>query len=312
MAIKTRPMPRLYCSYFAKNPEIETDKGDLSEWQYNTVSGQIRLTGPKAYDINKKYYVPQANGKSIYYKSNMFKNSKSISFIDFQHVPVYNNNLNEAFWACYYIADVRNINNNVTNMSYCFEYIRTNINVKLPTALIKMTSIFYNAYNFNRYVTIPKNVTDMGSAFSACTIFNQPIEIPNKVVNMNRTFLDCSAFNQAMIIPDSVTDLFYTFRNCPILNQPITIGKGATRMEECFSYSNNFSSTVTIYSTELAITTNSAFSSTPTDKAKTVKIYYEYANGVKTKSYNSIVANSKYKWHGKNGVTVVNMGRAPW
>ena len=74
-----------------------------------------------------------------------------------------------------------------------------------------------------------------------------------------------------MIIPDSVTDLSYTFRNCPILNQPITIGKGATRMEECFSYSNNFSSTVTIYSTELAITTNSAFSSTPTNKVRLLK-----------------------------------------
>ena len=54
-------------------------------------------------------------------------------------------------------------------------------------------------------------------------------------------------------------------------------------------------------------------------KAKEVYIYYKYANGEYTKTYNQVVlgnygtgTNAQQKWHGRNNVTVKDLGTAPW
>ena len=279
---------RFYSGPIVTSITMDVDRGNIAQWNYKK-SGDI-------YQLNyvdasvARVYVPKMNGNSILNKSSEhFKDYRTnLTFVDFQYVPVRSNSLYMSFWGAYYIATVRNINKNVTNMSRCFEWTRTNIDVKLPPKVTDLSGLLTNNYMFDRNLVIPNSVTNMERAFNSCTKLNKSIDIP-----------------------DSVTQMYGCFLNCTSLNVPINIGKGAINVSQAFSWCNNFASTVTIYSTELKVQ-NSAFSYTDANKSKTVKIYYEYANGVKTKTYNSIVVNSKYRWHGSYGVTVANMGKAPW
>ena len=278
---------RFYSGPIVTSITMDVDRGNIAQWNYKK-SGAIYQLNYVDASLNR-VYVPKMNGNSVLYKSmEHFKEYRNLTFVDFQYVPVSSNSLYMSFWGAYYIATVRNINKNVTNMSRCFEWTRANVDVKIPANVTNISQLFTNNYMFNRSIVIPDKVTNMFGAFNGCRILNQSYNIPN-----------------------SVTNLCYTFMNCEKLNSPITVGKGATCMDSTFRQCNDFASTVTIYSTELGNWT-SAFYDTPTSKKKTVRIYYNYKNGVATKTYNALVANSKCKWHGCNGVTVTNMGKAPW
>ena len=129
----------------------------------------------------------------------------------------------------------------------------------------------------------------MMSTFSNCVNLNQNIRIPNNVTNLSSTFDSCVSLNQNIRIPNSVTNMAYTFYGCQNLTN------------------------ITVLSTELS-NTYYTFSGSGT-QAKNVYIYFNYANGMPTNTYNRVVANSAgvaNSWHQQYGVTVYNLGRAPW
>ena len=316
MAIKTRPMPKLYCSYFAKNPEIEIDQGNINDWNCDnsTISGKVLIQKYKdrAYNIsNRNIYVPKLNGTTMINTGyRFFYNQTSLTFIDFQKVPVRDNALRESFSNCKKLHTVRNINNSITNMYGCFMWCSsvTKFNgLKLPTNLIDMRETFYNCSSLNMSITIPNKVQSMYQTFMNCTSFNSPITIPNSVTNMYRCFNNCQKLNQPITIPNSVTNIKEIFSNCRNLNAPITIGTGINSTTNPSPFTNcwGFNSTVTIYSTELS--TCSLNFPASANKTKTVKIYYQYNNGINTKTYSALKGQD-----GHNGVKLVNMGRAPW
>jgi hypothetical protein len=80
-----------------------------------------------------------------------------------------------------------------------------------------------------------------------------------------------------------------------------------------FAYCYNLQGRINVLTTELT-NTRQTFYRTNASKPKEVYIYFNYANGVPTKTYNLVVANTNanYKWDGQNGVTVYNLGKAPW
>ena len=146
-------MPKLYCSYFAKNPEVDIDRGNINDWKYYKRGNFYELNYIDA--SITKVYVPKMNGYSALYNSVCFKERKDLTFVDFQYVPTSGNSLYMYFWGCYVIGTVKNINENITNMSRCFEWTRSNVNVKIPSNVTNLCQLFTNNYMFNRSINIP-------------------------------------------------------------------------------------------------------------------------------------------------------------
>lgn len=224
------------------------------------------------------------------------------------------------------------IPSSVTDMMSAFlDCSSLNKSITIPSSVTGMYGTFKNCRALNSPITIPSKVTNMYQTFDGCNAFNQPVTIPSSVVNLEYTFHNCFKFNQSitMSTPASVYSIRNTFQNCyalnkPItvnssrlsyifagcnnLNSPITLGTLIKEIDYAFSGCTNFGSTVTIYSTEIT-TLNGRI---PSTKPKQVYIYFQYANGVYTKTYNIMVTNSSKKWDGVNNTTVIDMGKAPW
>ena len=158
----------------------------------------------------------------------------------------------------------------------------------------------------------------MAATFLNCTNLNQNIQIPNSVTNINDTFRNCIKLNQNIQIPNSVTNMAQTFLNCTNLNQNIQIPNSVILMWNTFLGCTNLSGRINVLTTNL-VNTYQTFNLT--NLPKQVYIYFQYANGVNTRTYNLAVlgnyngdstVNTQLKWNGQYGVTVYNLGKAPW
>lgn len=305
MSIKTRRIPRIYSSRFLLSSAIDTDYGDITQWQCNNtaISGKVRLD--KYIGTDTSVFVPKLNGKTILKDmGRMFLYDTKVLHVDFQHVPVEGGKMWQAFDSSN-IRTVTNLNSQITNMVQTFQgcgYF--NCSFKIPESVQLLEGTFSGCSRLNVSLEIPNSVTSLGSTFAYCSNLNVPITIPNTVTDMQKTFMNCSSLNLSVNIPNSAVTLRETFRNCKSLNTPITIPNSVTNMMETFRNCTAFCSTVTIYSTEISIGKDMF---RDTSNSKEVHIYYQYANGVNSRTYNTLASLD-----GQCGVTLVNMGRAPW
>lgn len=240
--------------------------------------------------------------------------------------------MDSTFNNCRALNQSINIPSSVTILSSTFRNcVALNQPVPIPGSVISMYEAFMNCSSFNQPIDIPSSVTNMDYTFYNCTSFNKSINIPSLMTSLNYTFHNCYKFNQSITVstPSSTyytrntfqncyalnkpmnintPRLSSTFDNCNSLNSPITLGTQVVSIDYAFSGCTNFGSTITIYSTEITV----ANGRIPSTKPKQVYIYFQYANGVYTKTYNILVTNSSKKWDGVNNTTVINMGKAPW
>ena len=127
------------------------------------------------------------------------------------------------------------IPNNVTNVSYLFNYCRSfNCPVTLNSGITNCAFMFSRANNFNAPVTANEGITTLAQLFETSvnteSIFNQPMNIPESVTNCARMFFNCSNFNQPINIPDNVYDYNAMFSYCSNFNSPINIAKQNTQI----------------------------------------------------------------------------------
>ena len=296
---------KFYSSIIATTGEPPfVDRGDVTLWECINNSwapNTIVLNCYKGNSTGKKLYIPWCNGKTLlntfgalspYYKNSMM--GTGVVEVDMQNVPGKSNELDRTFINCKSLQYVYHINSSTNQMSHVFANCAVyNQNLKLPSKLKTLSNTFYNCTNFNQNIFIPSSVTSMTYTFYSCTNFNQNIQIPASVTSMADAFYGCSSLNQSIQIPKSVTNMGYSFASCSALSGRINV------------LATNLSNTLNTFS--------------GTSKAKQVYIYYKYANGTFTKTYNAAVlgnngssTNVNYKWDGRFGVTVYNLGLAPW
>lgn len=243
-------------------------------------------------------------------------------YMAFKSCPNFNYNIqlpNGLIDMRFLFEEAYNFNQNIripSTVKYCaraFSYcnLKFNYNIQFPESVTDMDTTFHWCTKFNQNIKIPNNVISINGLFRGCINFNQNVQIPNKVTNMAGTFGDCYNFNQNIKIPNSVTNMVGTFDGCNKFNQSyIQIPNKVTNMYGTFNGCMNLQGRIDVLTTEL-ICSNRTFYNCNASKPKKVYIYYRYANGDYTKTYNQ-VKTSMNSWSNSNGVTVYDLGQAPW
>lgn len=172
---------------------------------------------------------------------------------------------------------------------------------------------FYNVNKF-KYVDlqyVPFRDNNMEHCFNNCVNLKSVYNINNNVTSMFSTFYFCYNLTTVTQLPAAVQNLSYSFQGCNNLVTSPDIPRYVTHMSGCFKNCSKLKGRINVYATEITSALET-FYNTDRSLTKQVYIYYKYKNGVNTKTYNTVVATSYSKWDGKNGVTVYNMGSAPW
>ena len=141
-----------------------------------------------------------------------FQNNQTINSVDCNFTPWVNNSMHNAFYNCINLKSVSNINQNVTNTSWCF----------------------YNCSNLSTTPTIPSNVTNIAGMFDLCQRINVAPVIPNTVTNMYQAFASCYNLLEMPVIPNSVSDIAQAFMFNPFLENAPTIPNSVTDMRGTF------------------------------------------------------------------------------
>lgn len=139
------------------------------------------------------------------------------------------------------------LNNNITNMMYCYSGYSTLINIpNFDTSnVINMSGMFNGCTNL---INIPNldtsNVTSMISMFAHCTnLTNVPNFNTSNVTNMAYMFRGCNNLsNVPNFNTSNVTNMTYMFYDCHSLtNVPEFNTSNVTNMAYMFQYCNNLS-----------------------------------------------------------------------
>lgn len=142
-----------------------------------------------------------------------FHSNRNITSIDLGYAPWTNNSMYNAFYSCYNLTSVTNINIGVTNMYRTFQ----------------------RCYKLYPAPVIPNSVTSMHTTFIECKNLTTPPIIPNAVTDMYMTFYLCANLTSAPIIPNSVMDMYGTFQECSNLTGNIFIESNkVSRAASCF------------------------------------------------------------------------------
>ena len=101
----------------------------LTNWTYSGSNGTLNLesyTGDFSQLINLPYMdglyvnkVPNSSSWLDYYNVPFYRNNNVIS-VNLNNVPFKDNSMKDAFWNCFNLTSVENINSNVTNMYEAF------------------------------------------------------------------------------------------------------------------------------------------------------------------------------------------------
>lgn len=122
-----------------------------------------------------------------------------------------------------------------------------------------------------------------------CNKLDQTIKLPSSVTNLAEVCWQCDKV-KITEIPRYVTNLYNAFSNCYAI-----------------------SGRINIYATDVTNTNGTFYGTT---SKKQVYIYFTYKNGVRTPIYNYTTSGSSaygnHYWNTYNGVTIYNLGAAPW
>lgn len=153
-----------------------------------------------------------------------FANNRTINIVDLAEVDVINNDFSNAFYSCYNLTAVTNINQNITNLANAFSQCTT----------------------LSQIPNIPPNVTNLVDTYRACWCITTPPTIPNTVTNMYSTFHSCTGLTDVPAIPDSVTNTAQTFAWCYNLNNINFIANNTTDTYMTFALTSLQSANVNI------------------------------------------------------------------
>ncbi len=103
------------------------------------------------------------------------------------------------------------------------------------SALMDMTSCFYDCKSLVGVAAIPKGVKDMTGCFESCKSLTKAPVLPESVTKMSGCFRDCTSLTKAPAIPKDVKDLKSCFASCTNLTQAPAIPEGVEDMKSCFS-----------------------------------------------------------------------------
>ena len=140
---------------------------------------------------------------SITLNANTYKGKSLLNSVDLAFVPWENNSMVNAFLSSWNVKSITNINNNVIDMSNCFQSTSSLKDVVLPENVLNLSGAFYSSGIVNAPV-IPNSVTNMSETFSKCYyLVNAPV-IPNSVVELNHTFYYCNHLINPPILSNSI------------------------------------------------------------------------------------------------------------
>ena len=192
---------------------------ELKEWRYDTLGNGTKLLYEYVTnDTNIDLVVPSSNTILNNYNSNdevnvPFYTKTEFNSVDLANVAFVNNDMTKAFYNCFNLTSVTNINENVTDMS----------------------GTFYNCNSLVNAPIIPNIVINMCETFIDCNNLENISSISNIVEDMNLTFYNCNSLVNAPIIPNSVTDMYRTFVNCFSLTGDIVIhSENISNAIDCF------------------------------------------------------------------------------
>lgn len=168
-----------------------------------------------------------------------FYKNPNVVTINLGNYPYAGNTMYKAFYQCYSLSNVTNINENVTNMTYTFFSCRNLfVSPVIPNNVSVMTSTFTNCQNLITAPIIPNSVTIMANTFTNCVnLVDSPI-IPDGVTNMYGTFTNCTKLQNVPTIPSTVISLTNTFVNSGIVTAPV-IPDTVEHMDYTFYYCKN-------------------------------------------------------------------------
>ena len=245
-----------------------SDKGDLSEWYYNTYPGQTPGIELKVYaGFGTDVYVPKRNTILQDYVNNtvntIYQHSGSATYVpsDFSPLPDHVE-CDTRLTSSRYI--------NVTNPSGTITYNESispkGTSILLPkdwssvevvsAPRVNFVGTYYQSpfVNANTIVNLDLQGVkwlnnSMRSAFNGCTNLAYIKDLNtalSRAVNLEGTFYNCTNFNQNIQIPNSVTNLSHTFYGCYNLNQNIQIPNSVTNLSHTFYYCSNLNQNIQI------------------------------------------------------------------
>ena len=230
-----------------------------------------------------------------------FGNRQDIRKVNCIYRPWYNNSMSYAFYNCYNLINVSQLNNNINNMSYAFQNCYNLVGIsKFPNNVRNIVGTFQNCENITNIPTLPTSITSIVNTFYGCsTLYNVPV-IPNNVINMSGTFYGCSNISQFISIPNRVNDISYTFCGCSNIESIDIIPSNITNMYKTFDGCTNLIG-------DIYIITNASncFYNTPDEKLKDVYIYFS-ENGVNTPTYNAFINAGYSDIVRVNGALLIN------
>lgn len=275
-------MTMKFYSYSIIATSITVDMGDLSLWRFTNadIPGHTLLYNYIGKDWNNTLFVPKVDGKAIV--NDYVSSSASSGKVPFMY-----------------------------DASGPVKYVDFQ---KVPIRNNSLKEAFYGNSNIVNVTNINDSVSSMQGTFYNCKNLVGPIVLPKALKgNMDSAFHQCNRLKGSYSIPQGVTSLTRTFANCSNISSVPYIPNTVIGMTEAFYGCKNLSGDIYVYSTELTnYSVNGTFNGTNSSLPKNVYIYYNYANGAETKTHAAVVRDYVNRWQGRYGVTVYNMGVAPW
>lgn len=246
-------------------------------------------------------------------------------------------NAYECFRYCFNLINASNAfyNTNITNAFYCFYacYNLSNGDAFNGCSYLKnMHGTYDNCQNLRDNVQIPYSVEDMYGTFNGCS--NLPAGYLSSgrfngakytaLRDLQKCFSNCTlltkSVNAFMHLNVPQTSVNYCLEYCnSITNMERTFGESAgiwsandtvpynvTQLAACFKNCSNLRGNIYIRSPKITNIVNTFYGSNNSLR-KNIYIYFKYANGVNSATYNQFKANNTYKGTSGNGAGVEPM-----
>lgn len=222
-----------------------------------------------------------------YLTRNTYYQNPSITSVNTNYVPFFNNDASIAFNYCRKLVNVSGLNDDITTMYGTFWYCNSLKNIdKLPNSLVNLSMTFQYCNRMTDCPTIPNSVTNMYSTFNQCTNLVNAPSIPDNVINLSNTFNYCIDLNNVPYIGNSVNRMDYTFYWCNKLQTIPNIPSNVESMYYTFYGCSNLTGNIYIYSNKIS----SAYQCFGGALRKDVYFPYTYANCEISKSYDTFTA----------------------
>lgn len=216
------------------------------------------------------------------------------------------------FAECPNLQTVANAFYNCTFLQYANDCFYNSNNI------INATAVFFNCYNLKTNVALPNSIKYVDYAFHNC--INIPVSPQTKfrnytnLINASHCFSGCN----------QISNMYGVFTNCYNLQYADeTVPYNVTQIAWCFRNCNSLTGNITIRSPRIGNIVN-AFAGHNASLRKNIRIYFTYANGVNSATYNQFKANNVFKgtsgnaagtnpmYNSTSNFYVYNLGAAPF